>query len=272
MNNTPRPILYKYFPSERIDFFDTPRLRFTPAWELNDPFEGAPAFSGVLARQYIRQQKRKFEKKYPEIGSKPIRSKEAISEIMRKKLSVHLRKTLQKLEVGVASLTEENDNILMWSHYGENHKGLVVGFKTDHQFFLSQYVDEKRSSFRQVEYRKIRPTIHLQEAVSGFTDINAMLYTKSKLWEYEKEWRISVGGISRKPANEKPGLVPIPAEAVASVYIGLNASPEMRAKALSFCSKHNIEHLYQMKIHDTDFAVVSEQIPLSPPLLPQGNE
>lgn len=31
--------------------------------------------------------------------------------------------------IGVLSLSEKCDDLLMWAHYAQNHKGLVVGFK-----------------------------------------------------------------------------------------------------------------------------------------------
>lgn len=34
----------------------------------------------------------------------------------------------QKHKIGVISLTEAKDNLLMWSHYANNHKGSVLGF------------------------------------------------------------------------------------------------------------------------------------------------
>ena len=49
--------LYKYLPPERIDFFIKKFLRFTPARDLNDPFECLPTcrnyYSVDLINLYI---------------------------------------------------------------------------------------------------------------------------------------------------------------------------------------------------------------------------
>jgi hypothetical protein len=36
---------------------------------------------------------------------------------------------------GVACFSERNDNLLMWSHYGGQYKGLCLEFRTEHEPF-----------------------------------------------------------------------------------------------------------------------------------------
>ncbi|MBT2620300.1 DUF2971 domain-containing protein [Chryseobacterium sp. ISL-6] len=37
---------------------------------------------------------------------------------------------------GIYSLTTKNSNLLMWSHYGNSHKGFCIGFNTEKLFKL----------------------------------------------------------------------------------------------------------------------------------------
>jgi hypothetical protein len=37
--------------------------------------------------------------------------------------------------VGILCLSEMRDSLLMWGHYADNHRGLVIGFDSDHPFF-----------------------------------------------------------------------------------------------------------------------------------------
>lgn len=35
---------------------------------------------------------------------------------------------MSKYRIGIISLTEAKDNLLMWAHYANEHKGMVIGF------------------------------------------------------------------------------------------------------------------------------------------------
>lgn len=37
--------------------------------------------------------------------------------------------------IGILSLTEKRDNLLMWAHYAQNHQGLVIEFDEAHEYF-----------------------------------------------------------------------------------------------------------------------------------------
>uniref|UniRef100_UPI0020CD2CC1 DUF2971 domain-containing protein n=1 Tax=Vibrio cholerae TaxID=666 RepID=UPI0020CD2CC1 len=36
---------------------------------------------------------------------------------------------------GILCLSAKEDSLLMWSHYGNSHKGYVIEFDTSHKFF-----------------------------------------------------------------------------------------------------------------------------------------
>jgi len=40
--------------------------------------------------------------------------------------------------VGILSLTEVPDEPLMWAHYAERHREMLIGFDEQHAFFQSQ--------------------------------------------------------------------------------------------------------------------------------------
>jgi hypothetical protein len=81
---------------------------------------------------------------------------------------------------GVISLTENYDNILMWSHYAKN-SGFVLKFKTD---LMSKDL---------IGPFPINYTDSLEKIDSSVYHFSiCMLYqtnVKSKKWEYENEWR-----------------------------------------------------------------------------------
>lgn len=85
---------------------------------------------------------------------------------------------------GVLCLCEHNDNILMWSHYSDCHKGLC--FKIE---LFDELFEETENLVKKVNYSSHYPTIDLGEILlkhDGNT-LKTMLLTKSIYWSYENE-------------------------------------------------------------------------------------
>lgn len=83
---------------------------------------------------------------------------------------------------GVACFSECNDNMLMWSHYGGQHKGFCLEFRTDF---------EPLTKLRQVKYSQTIPEVDMAKFMIG-NDYECLLdlfCTKSSDWGYEREWR-----------------------------------------------------------------------------------
>lgn len=81
---------------------------------------------------------------------------------------------------GVLSLANNSNNILMWSHYGNNHNGICFGFDTSN-----------KQVFKNL--KKVRYQSHFEELWGWlYTDdeiVENILYTKSHQWSYENEYR-----------------------------------------------------------------------------------
>src|SRR5712692_1074213 len=105
------------------------------------------------------------------------------------------RKTLPislSAQIGILSLTERPDNILMWSHYADHHMGFVIEFDEEHPFFKSTSGATNSKTpvvLQKVQYsmgRPERPCINLKDFVEG----SSWYLVKSEEWEYEQEWRM----------------------------------------------------------------------------------
>ena len=88
---------------------------------------------------------------------------------------------------GIFCLSELYDSTLMWSHYGEHHKGICIGYGINE--------DAKDALFK-VEYDGLREfkASDLLGSLEGDKASRLRLHTdtllrKAKAWEYEKEWR-----------------------------------------------------------------------------------
>jgi len=163
--------LYKYMAGKRAnEFFDQPLLRLTNPYGLNDPFECS----------IPRELSEEIEKMYTEQG----RRDEGFRDYIKNFKSY-----------GVISLSETFDNLLMWSHYADEHRGAVFEFSVEEGNPSSLFLFRNETSipeskhFGKVDYRKIRK---YQGVISTemISEIRGhYIFTKSDEWMYEKEQR-----------------------------------------------------------------------------------
>ncbi|MCA1863388.1 DUF2971 domain-containing protein [Janthinobacterium sp. HSC-3S05] len=100
---------------------------------------------------------------------------ERVSIEQQEGLAKHLAKA------GVYCISERNDDILMWSHYSDNHQGICLEFDG-----MSEFI----APAMQVRYSQDRPTINRLREKSSLAMMEKALLTKSSQWDYEYEWRI----------------------------------------------------------------------------------
>ncbi|MFG1284982.1 DUF2971 domain-containing protein [Xanthobacter autotrophicus] len=95
---------------------------------------------------------------------------------------------------GIFCATRNHTNLLMWAHYADQHRGVVLGFRPD----LAR--DSYLRLLKPVTYTDDRPSFYKSidstaEKMSE-SDIHAfnhkLVYTKSTHWSYEAEERIYV--------------------------------------------------------------------------------
>jgi hypothetical protein len=121
-----------------------------------------------------------------------------------------------KNKIGVISLTEAKDNLLMWSHYANEHKGAVIGFWAKSAFNGNMFTHlhepqlnttsmfEGYEMFRgeclPVMYRK-QPRYRVDQFDFDYSNITAegedrilfeIFQQKSDEWIYEKEHRVTL--------------------------------------------------------------------------------
>lgn len=120
-------------------------------------------------------------------------------------------------------LSEESDNILMWSHYANGHKGVCLSFKSKYkpkpklrrkpEYQLT--VNSEFSPVFPIEYKLDRPEpINLvDDFLANYSHLSDsllfdFLLTKSPCWSYEKEYRmfLTEPEIQNKVSFEKEEL------------------------------------------------------------------
>ncbi|CAM4328380.1 DUF2971 domain-containing protein [Vibrio agarivorans] len=101
-------------------------------------------------------------------------------------------------DTGVLSLSSTAENTTMWSHYGDEHTGICIGY--DPSKLFNKSYGNGLPWLREVKYldeSQISRNSYLLYAESGFGSSSAatkeffkrMLSVKVSDWTYEKEWR-----------------------------------------------------------------------------------
>lgn len=191
-------LLYKYMPL-RAGFFETPMIRATPANLLNDPFEG------IFTETQVRDANKNQKEYYRNNGITPYESDDHIIKDLTWTIQGEFN------DMGILSFTEDYNNPLMWAHYADEHRGVVIEFDFKQPFFMdsTRNVNGRKSRFgenhladffefpEKVDYRREfpcfeRPELSAPESMKEYhwKKFNrTILYTKSNDWIYEKEQR-----------------------------------------------------------------------------------
>lgn len=112
-------------------------------------------------------------------------------------------------KMGLCCFSERDDSLLMWSHYGDSHKGVCLSFdfREDLNFFTVPYC---------VEYPEKYPKINFINEKQNSKLYRLQFATKSKEWQYEQEIRIIKD--ERKPPYRHD--VKFKKEALSSIKFG----------------------------------------------------
>ena len=201
--------VFRYFDTKGgIATLSTRKMRWASPRAFNDPFEFTPEVRP--ARDELIEQKlgeeRWIHEFHEKIGrpkglskdesrliylaeERPRRMEQVKSskEQRAEKLRLELLDTAAK-HFRILCCSHTHDSILMWSHYAEKHRGLVIEIETDE---LELGVNLKPYIF-DVRYRSSPPVINsLAASMEEFeADFNRALSTKALNWSYEEEVRI----------------------------------------------------------------------------------
>lgn len=233
------PILYKYFPPERQDFFLEPRLRFTPPHEFNDPFESMPS----VFTDGIPISDESYGNNYTTIGN-----------------------LLPSLGIGILCLSDNPLNLLMHAHYAHDHRGFVIGFKVASLLHLFNRLNMDLT-FDKVIYTDSRKRFELNEIVDRTVKHENFLY-KSPCWEYESEWRMIIKYIYRYEkiveSSNGPkkimGLIDIEKESIREIYLCARPHPNLLYKAPNFLDENPFSKLFLCRLSRNEYSFELKEI------------
>ncbi|WP_397382896.1 DUF2971 domain-containing protein [Prosthecobacter sp.] len=248
-------------------------LKVSRLSEFNDPFEGMfsmpETISAAQMRQYVRAGREDprvaFSPTLAEIKcseSEMTRGiKQRYPEIRRQRL-VDLDRARDDLFLAASfsdtSQIDPTNEILLWSHYANSHRGVRLGFEINDR-------DARSYKLENVVYDSKRITIEL----AGDPDKNAKLLLKaymrkSEAWSYEKELRLFLRldrCESKIVAGKSLYFFRYPQAWISSVDFGAECPSNIKEPIIDFVrSSQRPIKLRQASYHESEFALVYDEI------------
>jgi len=98
------------------------------------------------------------------------------------------RELLRRYDGGIVSLAERNNCPLMWSHYGDQHRGIAIGYSVPHRAF-QQVFKVRYGGNSLVKASMVLDMLNGDDVARRGVD-DAVLLKKARDWRYEREWRL----------------------------------------------------------------------------------
>ena len=168
--------LYKYRTIEGVKkLLESHSIYFSSYREFNDPFES----SINILTDYTAQQ---YYDSFIYAGMRPELAEELTTQVSNGTIDGNtlLRQLTDEVvsSVGYFCMTAKPDNLLMWAHYSDSHKGVCVKFDIlkDLESFMVPIKVDYNSQY--IDFNCLT------------SDLLSVFRRKSPVWEYEDEYRI----------------------------------------------------------------------------------
>jgi len=241
---------YTNFLKERIEFINRFITHYSVRIKDNDNPVGKRYYYGDISDLYLNEIRNLAEELHVLHSCPREKLHQAITE------SWEIKKTNVINSLGVLCFSSTNSNILLWSHYADNHKGICFQYDST----VRPVKNWKKFKFHKVLYRNER---NIDVLNRGFTNsFFDLLTTKSTDWEYEQEYRlISIKG---------PGLQKNTMKSLTGIIFGArikeNPSRQLELLYQSLCNmdkqRRSVKKLkYYLAVKDNHkFAINIEEL------------
>jgi len=226
----PPATLYKYFTRKNgTSILRDLEVKITPPAEFNDPFEFSPRYPTGHDETSLKRAREAFE-------------------------------TTASTKYGVFCASVENNNPLLWAHYGDSHKGIAIGFNTSKWLKIA-------SQFLPVNYSETKILISIGEKARDeqAIDIVKLAITKHILWDYEDEYRMLFALKSSTPRiiNKKRLFFErIPTEIITDVILGA-CYPKRHERRIALIlqdPKFSAVHFQRARLNNDEYKIDLEDI------------
>ena len=227
------------------------RIYYPPMSSFNDPFEGRINFSFEATEQekvahVARIIQRRLAIPYNDAKAQ---APERI-ELNEKEGADRVRGLILN-DWGVCCLSRSKNDIRMWSHYTDGHKGICIEFaatRLDHVEFFGTILP--------VHYTDQMPCVNEYKTPRHEKPKRAIL-TKSSQWNHEQECRAIVTDIS----EENPRDRELPSGIISGVYLGARITDENRRRVLAWAFEcESPVTVYQARLQSREYGLAFDLV------------
>jgi hypothetical protein len=258
-----------------LDVIKNNRLLASDPMTFNDPFEIMPGLIGTPDRTQTLEEVQNVLSRYssavrqviPEFdGQFVLPDKDAVFANIEQNLKPGLQ---QEIVAGLqrASQTiriicfcdpgklKDEDDVLLWSHYGDGHKGARIFFETDG-------IKTYSTNLFAVNYSHDRACIDITNPGNIITEADAAyrktFQTKNKNWEYEREvrWIINLVECIQK---DRHSYIEFKPHALRRIDFGYKCESKADVKSLLEDDYRHTE-LYEASMHESKFSLVYKKV------------
>ncbi len=268
--------LYKYCDAGGIEVLRSCSIKVTSPLELNDPFDCMPV-PDTWTTESREALKRQIESKsamyqHLQAGIVPAGMPAQVDLVdLSNRWEASVEASVNNPEEVMNSMKEAYSNLailclsaekshpLMWAHYADGHRGLVIELETDGLFGLSE---DRTITNRliEVQYSSERPVFRFDgNSYGAFT-------TKGETWNYEHEWRV-IYLKNRIPAprvvcGRAMHLRPIPPTCFKAVYFGCQMPASHREEVMHLLKQEHLRHIgvFQLNLDPKEFHLVETAV------------
>ncbi|PQJ43139.1 hypothetical protein BTO00_14135 [Vibrio campbellii] len=234
--------VYKYrnFSKNHLQAMLENKVWYSVSSQFNDPFDSSEhLFShGTSAKRLLNHFKENDTETYNKIKLFSAQKGVSMVDFLYAALSdssIQLDNLLHSICVEnlkrsyILSTCQAWDNVSMWSHYADYHKGFCVKYNVEKLVETSGEVIRYHSPVI-YEEKSIDPLELFYADGNRFEVIDKIISTKSNVFLLENEYRFILNEIQRLPSETndcyKPSSIPVShrPEAIEAIYFGMNTS------------------------------------------------
>ncbi|MGM0582937.1 MAG: DUF2971 domain-containing protein [Bacteroidota bacterium] len=152
--------------------------------------------------------------------------------------------------IGIISFSMVFDNVLMWSHYADFHKGYCIGYNTE---VLKDELGATNGG--KVKYSNDYPSIDPSKEIDLLTSWIQVNY-KAECWSYEEEFRITKLFKNKNLSR----VVKLTNAAFEEIILGTHISKSNKDEIMKLAKEKDIQKIYQMKMKPKSFNLYREEL------------
>ncbi|MHB1494378.1 MAG: DUF2971 domain-containing protein [Acidithiobacillus sp.] len=255
--------LYRYLPlgeDKHLERFrcliSSYSLRASTPKDFNDPFDCLlPALDTNNVDHYFLKQRFEVRAEYGGECSTEAEQQICDGNVTYENIT-HLKNSIQERihRARIICFSERNDNILLWSHYANSHRGVCLEFdigtwKARNSMLPLFPVIYKPNNERpevKLTMKSFQTTAFAENAI----------FSKGLCWAYEQEWRLVVD-----PWGRRDSIDFLPSY-LTGVFFGVNASTKDKMKILDIVKTSKSRPLFfDGSVHNSQYRVKFTRTP-----------